>query len=119
MGMEVVDGEWGRGQEASNTEQGVGHLGGRGTRSETQTRRLTVKDLGRIKLVWIARFRDRYFGADLEERRAGGEVADAARHDHQELCVRGRDEGIIRRAWFGRGRERKEERGASLGRARF
>ena len=59
--------------------------GEQGTGSGTWTRRLTFKDLWRVKLVRIARFRDRDFGADLEEGRTGGHVADATRHDHQEL----------------------------------
>ena len=33
----------------------------------------------------MTRFRDRYVGADLEKGRTSGQVADATRHDHQEL----------------------------------
>lgn len=49
--------------------------------------RRTFKDLWWIKLVRVARFRDRYLGADLEKGRAGGQVADGTRHDHQELRI--------------------------------
>ena len=71
---------------------------GQGMGSGTRTHRLTFKDLWRVKLVRIARFRDRDFGADLEEGRTGGHVADATRHDHQELRMERETLGRMQRA---------------------